>query len=134
MLVNFVGGQHGIDIAQGSAKMQADKAAGELDAIFPGIAAARAGAREVRMHWPTQPWVQGSYACFGPGDWTRLRGAMGETVEQLFFAGEHCAFDTQGFMEGGCESGETAAAAILKSRKIAPPAAAMRWTRRRAVA
>jgi monoamine oxidase len=121
VLVNFVGGQHGLDIGQGTAKLQADKAAGELDAVFPGVSAARVGAREARMHWPSQPWAQGSYACFGPGDWTGLRGAMGETVEQLFFAGEHCAFDTQGFMEGGCESGETAAAAILKSRRIAAP-------------
>jgi monoamine oxidase len=134
VLTNFVGGQHGVDIAQGTPKMQADKAAGELDAIFQGIAAARQGAREVRMHWPTQRWAQGSYACFGPGDWTRLRGAMGETVEQLYFAGEHCALDTQGFMEGGCESGETAAAAILKARNIATPRATTLLKRRRAVA
>jgi monoamine oxidase len=119
VLVNFVGGRHGLEIGQGSAKTQADKAARELDAIFPGIAATRDGAREVRMHWPTFPWTQGSYACFGPGDWTTVRGAMGEIVGRLFFAGEHCAFDTQGFMEGGCESGETAAAAILKSLNVA---------------
>ncbi len=118
VLVNFVGGNHGVAIGQGSAKAQADTAVHELDAVFPGIAATRHGAREVRMHWPSFAWTQGSYACFGPGDWTRLRGAMGETVERLFFAGEHCAFDTQGFMEGGCESGETAAAAILKAMGV----------------
>lgn len=121
ILTNFTGGQHGVELGQGTPKMQADKAVGELDAIFPGIAAARQGAREVRMHWPTQRWAQGSYACFGPGDWTQLRGAMGESVEGLYFAGEHCALDTQGFMEGGCESGETAAAAILRARNIAAP-------------
>ena len=119
VLVNFVGGRHGVEVGQGSAKAQADKAARELDAIFPGIAATRDGAREVRMHWPSFPWTQGSYACFGPDDWTTLRGAMGETVGRLFFAGEHCAFDTQGFMEGGCESGETAAAAILRALNVA---------------
>jgi monoamine oxidase len=113
VLVNFTGGRHGIDIGQDSAKAQADKAARELAAIFPGLAAAREGAQAVRMHWPSFPWTQGSYACFGPGDWTTLRGVMGETVGRLYFAGEHCALDTQGFMEGGCESGETAAAAIL---------------------
>ncbi len=121
ILANFTGGQHGVEIGQGTPKMQADKAVRELDTIFPGIAAARHGAREVRMHWPTQRWAQGSYACFGPGDWTRLRGAMGETVERLFFAGEHCALDTQGFMEGACDSGETAAAAILRARNVAVP-------------
>jgi monoamine oxidase len=121
VLVNFTGGQHGVAIGQGTPKMQADKAVAELDAVFPGIAAARQNRREVRMHWPTQRWARGSYACFGPGDWTQLRGAMGETVDGLFFAGEHCALDTQGFMEGGCESGETAATAILRARNIAVP-------------
>lgn len=71
------------------------------------------------MHWPSFPWTQGSCACFGPGDWTGLRGAMCETVGRLYFAGEHCALDTQGFMEGGCESGETAAQAIVAARGVA---------------
>lgn len=121
ILVNFVGGQHGLEIGQGTLKAQADEAVRQLDTIFPSIAQAREGMREVRMHWPTHRWAQGSYACFGPGDWTSLRGAIGEPVDHLFFAGEHCAFDTQGFMEGGCESGETAAAAILRARRIAMP-------------
>ena len=118
VLTNFTGGQHGLDIGEGKPKAQADAAATQLDAIFPGILAAREGAREVRMHWPTQPWAQGSYACFGPGDWTGIRGAMGEKVGRLHFAGEHCALDTQGFMEGGCESGEIAAAEILAGRGL----------------
>lgn len=113
VLTNFTGGAHGLALGEGTAKAQADLAAQQLEAIFPGIAAARDGAREVRMHWPSQPWAQGSYACLTPGDWTSLRGAMGTAVGQLHFAGEHCALDTQGFMEGGCESGEAVAAAIL---------------------
>ena len=43
---------------------------------------------------------------------------MGESVGGLHFAGEHCALETQGFMEGGCESGELAAEAALKSLGI----------------
>ncbi|HEY0505024.1 MAG TPA: FAD-dependent oxidoreductase [Lysobacter sp.] len=31
----------------------------------------------------------------------------------MHFAGEHCALETQGFMEGGCESGEIAAQEVL---------------------
>jgi monoamine oxidase len=41
-----------------------------------------------------------------------LRGAIGESVGGQHFAGEHCALETQGFMEGGCESGEIAASAV----------------------
>ena len=113
ILTNFVGGRHGLAIAHGTPKDQADAAAAQLDAIYPGIAAARAGAREARFHWPTFPWTRGSYACFTPGQWTTLRGAIGERVGDLHFAGEHCAFDNQGFMEGAVETGEWAAAAII---------------------
>jgi monoamine oxidase len=41
-----------------------------------------------------------------------LRGAIGERVDGLHFAGEHCAFDNQGFMEGGVETGEWVAQAL----------------------
>jgi monoamine oxidase len=40
-------------------------------------------------------------------------------VGGLHFAGEHCALDTQGFMEGGCESGEIAAREVLAQRGVA---------------
>ena len=113
VLTNFTGGRHGLELGQGTQKAQADAATAALERVFPGVAAARAGAREVRFHWPSHPWTLGSYACFRPGDWAGLRGAMGESVGGLHFAGEHCALDTQGFMEGGCESGETAANAVL---------------------
>lgn len=113
VLTNFTGGRHGIELGQGSAREQADTASLALDRLFPGIADARAGQREARMHWPTHPWALGSYACLRPGDWSTLRGVMGEPVGGLHFAGEHCALETQGFMEGGCESGELAAEAVL---------------------
>jgi monoamine oxidase len=115
-LTNFTGGRHGIAIGQGTPKQQAEVAVRDLERVFPGIAAARGNAREARMHWPSNPWVLGSYACFRPGDWAGLGGVMGESVGGLHFAGEHCAVDAQGFMEGGCESGELAALAVLEQR------------------
>jgi monoamine oxidase len=136
ILTNFTGGRHGVDIGNGTPKSQADKAAAELDAAFPGIAKARGGAREARFHWPSHAWTQGSYACFTPGQWTTLRGAIGENVGRLHFAGEHCALDNQGFMEGGCESAEVTVRRILESRGLKPiadPVAQWRH-RRRAVA
>lgn len=113
ILTNFTGGEHGLALSEGSARQQADATSAQLEAVFPGIASARGNAPAVRFHWPSNPWVRGSYACLRPGDWTGLRGAMGEPVGRLHFAGEHCALDTQGFMEGGVESGEAAAAEVL---------------------
>ena len=118
-LTNFTGGRHGVELGQGTPRAQADVATAALDRVWPGMAAARTQPREARMHWPSHPWSLGSYACFRPNDWSTLRGVMGEPVGPLFFAGEHCALDTQGFMEGGCESGEIAAAALLAARGIA---------------
>jgi len=120
VLTNFTGGRHGLALGDGTPKQQAELATAALEAVFPGVAAARAGMREARFHWPSQPWTLGSYACFRPGDWTGFRGAMGESVGGLHFAGEHCAPETQGFMEGGCESGETAAAAVLSALGLRP--------------
>lgn len=119
ILTNFVGGRHGIEIGDGTPKAQADLAVSALEAIYPGLASARANAREARFHWPSHPWTLGSYACFTPGQWTTIRGAMGERVGHLHFAGEHCAFDNQGFMEGGVETGEWAAAAVLGKERAA---------------
>jgi monoamine oxidase len=72
----------------------------------------------VRFHWPSFPWTRGSYAGYLAGQWTSIRGAEGEAVGQLFFAGEHCSLAAQGFMEGGCETGERAAQEILTSLQI----------------
>ncbi len=117
-LTNFTGGRHGIALGQGTPKQQAEAAVRDLERVFPGIAAARGNAAEARMHWPSNPWVLGSYACLRPGDWSSLGGVMGESVGGLHFAGEHCSIEAQGFMEGGCESGELAAQAVLAQRGI----------------
>lgn len=124
VLTNFTGGRHGVALGEGTAKAHADAASRDLDRLWPGALAAREGAREARMHWPSNPWALGSYACLRPGDWSRLRGVVGAPVGNLYFAGEHCAAETQGFMEGGCESGELVAEAILAARGQAPRKAA----------
>lgn len=118
ILTNFTGGRHGVELGQGTPQHQAERAVTDLERLFPGIAAARSGNRQARFHWPSHPWSLGSYACFRPGDWSDLRGAIGASVGGLHFAGEHCAPETQGFMEGGVESGELAAAVVLAQRGL----------------
>jgi monoamine oxidase len=111
IITNFTGGRHGVELGEGSPAERAAEMARQLDQIFPGISALRG--REARMHWPAQPFVRGSYACYFPGQWTTMRGVEGEAVGSLHFAGEHCSLDAQGFMEGGCETGERAANEVL---------------------
>ena len=92
------------------------------------------------MHWPTHAWTRGSYASYLPGQWTALRGAEGEAAGTLHCAGEHTSLAAQGFMEGGCESGERAAKEVLASVGLAAAGApwldaerVWRTSRRRAV-
>ena len=117
VLTNFTGGAYGAALGTGAADARATETAAQLDRIFPGLAAQRG--KEARMHWPTQPFVRASYACYLPGQWTTMRGVEGESVQNLHFAGEHCSLDSQGFMNGGCETGERAAAAALQFRSAA---------------
>ncbi len=114
ILTNFTGGRHGEDLGKGTAAEQADRFVADLDKVFPGIASARPGMKEVRFHWPSFPWVKGSYSAYLPGQWTAFGGAEGERVGNLHFAGEHCSQTAAGFMEGGCETGESVAEAILE--------------------
>ncbi len=118
VLTNFTGGDHGVRIGAGSAGEQAALLVRDLERVFPGVSAARAGMREVRFHWPSHEWTRGSYASYLTGQWTGMRGVEQETVGNVFFAGEHCSLEAQGFMEGGCETGEVAATGILAARGV----------------
>jgi monoamine oxidase len=119
ILVLYAGGRRGIELGEGTAAQCADRLCRDLDRVFPGVAAARVG--EARFHWPSFPWVKGSYACYKPGQWTTLAGAEGERVGNLHFAGEHTSYDFQGYMEGGAESGARAASEILVDLGLAQP-------------
>ena len=125
VLVNFVGGRHGVAIGAGTASEQAAKTVADLERLYPGIAAARTNQKQIRLHWPSNPWVGGSYSCYQPGDWTRLRGVIGAPVGRLYFAGEHASFDNWGFMEGGAETGTKAADAILADLGLKTPQASL---------
>lgn len=124
ILTNFAGGRRGLELGQGTTQDQALDLVGQLDKVFPGISQAYAGLLAERFIWPTYPWTRGSYACYRPGQWTDFGGVEGEPVGNLFFAGEHCSATAQGFMEGGCETGERAARDILCALGAGAPAAA----------
>jgi monoamine oxidase len=115
ILTNFTGGAHALELGQDTAEAQATRMLTDLECVFPGVQAAHVGMPAVRFHWPSFPWTRGSYAGYLAGQWTSIRGSEGESSGRLFFAGEHCSLAAQGFMEGGCETGERAATEILTS-------------------
>lgn len=124
ILTNFTGGAHGVELGNGTPAHQAALFVADLERIFPGVSGHREDMKEARFHWPSYPFTKGSYACYLAGQWTAFRGVERERVGNLHFAGEHCSLDAQGFMEGGCETGEAAAREVLADLQLRPAAAA----------
>ncbi|MGI4022891.1 MAG: FAD-dependent oxidoreductase [Janthinobacterium lividum] len=108
----YQGGSEGLQLGNGTPESQAPKFVDQLDKMWPGCKKAFNG-RVKRMHWPTYPFTQGSYACYKVGQYTSIRGSERKTVGNLHFAGEHCSLEFQGFMNGAAETGRIAAEEIL---------------------
>ncbi|QLE39447.1 FAD-dependent oxidoreductase [Nostoc sp. C052] len=113
LVTDFTGGKHGLSLGKGSAESQAQIFLPQLDRIFPGIKNLRQG-EAIRAYWPGEQYTRASYACYLVGQWTSIAGAEQKRIGNLFFAGEHCSLSYQGYMEGGCATGEVAAQRILK--------------------
>lgn len=67
--------------------------------------------KHYNYYWGNNPFSQGAYAAYKPGQWFSVRKALQQPFMHTHFAGEHLA-DWQGFMEGALASGEDAALAI----------------------
>jgi len=68
------------------------------------------------MHWPSVEHIRGSYACYLPGQ-ASFTGLEGERAGNLHLCGEHTSVDFQGYMNGGAETGERAAAELTAQRQ-----------------
>lgn len=112
----FQGGKAGLDLGTHGPSERAEAFSQAVEAMFPGSREARNGGVGA-FHWPTYPWSLGSYACYKVGQWTGIAGEEGKPVGNLFFAGEHCSREFQGYMNGGAETGRRAAEAILAKHR-----------------
>ena len=108
----FTGGTEGKYLNQLPVSQKVQEYLPMLDKIYPGVAAQFNGNAQI-MHWPGYQFSLGSYQCYTPGQWTAMGGAEIETVDKMYFAGEHCSYDFQGYMNGGAETGRRAAEAML---------------------
>jgi monoamine oxidase len=110
----YTGGKASDELKNGSPADQAKRMLVSLEKAYSGLSAQFSGKAE-RFHWPTHPFTKASYACYRPGQWTTVAGAEIKPVGNLFFAGEHCSLDFQGYMNGGAETGKQAAMAVRKA-------------------
>jgi len=63
--------------------------------------------------WVHDPFVGGSYAYWGLGQYTGFRGEEARAEPPFHFAGEHTSLEHQGFMNGAVETGDRVANEIL---------------------
>jgi monoamine oxidase len=94
------------------------KCINELEDVFPGSKKSYAN-KHAFASWSTYPWVKASYTCPKPGQWNTAMLYTSEPVGNVYFAGEHCSVDYQGFMNGAAETGRLAAEQIIiKIKKL----------------
>lgn len=109
----YSGGKAGVAVGEGTPEEQAKRLMPGLEKAYPGVINTLNG-KVLRAYWPGNPLTLGSYAAFKPGQWTTIAGLEGEPVGDLYFAGEHCSYDYQGYMNGGAVTGRQAARAVAR--------------------
>lgn len=102
----------GADKGKNLAISQYDMYLEECNNVFPGIKKAANGRKNL-YNWNHNPTTRGAYSCYKVGQVSGIGQAEGQPVDNLFFAGEHCSDNFQGFMNGAAETGRMAAEKVL---------------------
>ncbi|MET8977921.1 FAD-dependent oxidoreductase [Streptomyces sp. NPDC004539] len=87
-------------------------ALGHLDRLVPGLKRSYNGKGWLDS-WVDDPWARGSYSSYRPGQYTKYWGWTGRREGRFHFAGEHTSTHSQGYLNGGVESGERVAREVL---------------------
>jgi len=82
------------------------------DKVYPGLEKSY-NQKISKICWGMNPLSGESYTSYRTGQWSEFSGVESEPFENIFFAGEHCSVEHQGYMNGALESGRLAAEAII---------------------
>jgi monoamine oxidase len=86
----------------------------ELEQVWPGGTKHYVGL--ANLSYPTgDPNLLGSYSAYKVGQTTGFAGYEGVPQGSIFFGGEQCSVEFQGYMEGGAREGRKAALRVLKA-------------------
>jgi monoamine oxidase len=124
ILTDYSGGNRGASLNPQAVQKEAMLFLSDLDQVYPGalaVASRQGGNLRIHLeHWPSNPFVKGSYTSNHPGYFTTIADNEAKPVGNLYFAGEHTSsfYEFQGFMEGAALSGIRAAREILHDIKV----------------
>lgn len=117
ILVDYTGGTIGASFGSGDADARAQEFLAQIEPVLPGITSEYRSGMATIDFWPGYPWTKGSYSFWKVGQYTDFSGVEKERRGKVHFAGEHTSQDFQGYLNGGVETGERAAAEILGDYK-----------------
>lgn len=117
VIVNFTGGELGQKLAKTQPAIAGSRFVTDFQKVFAGVESGYLN-KSMVTNWIDSPYSRGAYACYLVGQWTKFAGAEGERVRNLFFVGEHCSLEAQGYMEGGCATGAAVAKTIIQELKV----------------
>jgi len=113
----FYGGQRGVEVSLLDRRQAELQARSHVKQVWrdagPGYGSLKTG-------WIANPWSKGSYPSYKVGEYTRFAGAEVEPIDRVYFAGDHCTLDFQGYMNGAANNGRLAAeafAAYIRQRE-----------------
>jgi monoamine oxidase len=118
ILVDYTGGKIGASFGSGTPESRAQEFMSQLQPLFPDTTVSdHWSGRATIDFWTAYPWTKGSYSYWKVGQYTKFSGMEKERQGNCHFAGEHTSQDFQGYLNGGVETGERAAAEILGDLK-----------------
>lgn len=103
-----------------SVRRDAEDFLARAEPVFAGLTAAWNG-KSTQALPHLDPNFKLSYSYFKIGQYETIAGYERVRQGNVFFAGEHCSFDFQGFMEGGAVEGERAAVEMLEAIGLTNP-------------
>lgn len=106
----FVGGKPGKELNDSFVEGYA----AQLNSVYDGFQDQLNG-RKAIFNWSISSLVEGSYSAFSVGQWTSIASEVQKPEGNMYFAGEHCSENFQGYMNGAAETGRVAAEQILKA-------------------
>jgi monoamine oxidase len=115
ILVDYTGGTIGASFGSGTPASRAKQFLSQLEPVLPGITGRYNGKATVD-YWTGYQWTRGSYSYWKVGQYTKFAGVEREpegAAQNCHFAGEHTSIESQGYLNGGVETGERAASEVI---------------------
>jgi monoamine oxidase len=117
ILVNYTGGNAANAFGNGTPGSHATQFLAQVDSLVPGLGTAWNGRATIDF-WPGNSFTRGSYSYWQVGQYTRFAGIEGAQEGNAHFCGEHTSIEAQGYLEGAVETGQRAAAEIVRDLNV----------------